>query len=163
MGKSQKNHIKTWWLVIALIVVLAGGVVFVGAVSGWFDSGKVVLDSEYYNNDAKYLELDAEEYKELIKTKKSFVVMVDQTGCDAANTMREYMTEYMSKYGIQVYKMMFEDLKQTTLYGDVRYYPSVVVISKGRVVGYLRADSDEDADKYNEYEALKQWLNGYLW
>ena len=45
MGKRPKKQIKTGWLVAALLVVIAGGVIFMGAVSGWFGSKKVTLDA----------------------------------------------------------------------------------------------------------------------
>ena len=162
MGKRPKKQIKTGWLVAALLAVIAGGVIFMGAVSGWFGSKKVTLDAEYYADGAEYMELSADEYEGLVTNKKSFVVMVDQNGCTTADTMREYVTRYMTETGIKVYRMMFEDLKDTTLHDVVKYYPSVVIVDKGRAVGYLRADSNEDAGAYNSYDEFKKWMEKYL-
>ena len=149
-------------LVIALVVVLMGGVLFVGAVSGWFDDPKVKLDAEYYADGAEFMELSAGEYEGLAEAKKSFVVFVDQGGCNTADRLREYVTRYMTETGILVYRMMFEEIKETSLYEQVKYYPSVAVVSKDRVVAWLRADSDEDAKMYNDYDTFKAWMEKYI-
>lgn len=149
-------------LIIALVVVLIGGVVFVGAVSGWFDDPKITLDSEYYGEGAEFMELTAGEYEGLVEAKKSFLVFVDQGGCTTADRLREYVTQYMTETGILVYRMMFAEVKESSLHSEVKYYPSVAVISKGKVVGYLRADADEDAEAYNNFDAFKEWISKYL-
>ena len=162
MSEDKNRNGGVLALVVALVVVLIGGVLFVGAVSGWFDDPKVVLDAEYYSDDVNYMELEKEGYENLTEAKKSFIVFVDQVGCTTADRLREYMMQYMKEKGILVYKMMFSDMKETSLHEEIKYYPSVAIIDKGVVKAYLRADSDEDAEKYNNYDVLKEWLNLYL-
>ena len=147
---------------MALIVVVLGSILFVGAASGWFDNHKVKLDAEYYADGAEFMELTAGEYEGLIEARKSFVVMVDQSGCTTADRLREYVTQYMAETGILVYKMMFEEVKESSLHEQIKYYPSVAVVSRGKVVAYLRADVDEDAEAYNNYDAFKEWMGKYL-
>ena len=159
---AKKKNRKILPLVMALIVVMLGSILFVGAASGWFDSHKVKLDAEYYADGAEFMELTAGEYEGLIEAKKSFVVMVDQSGCIAADRLREYVTRYMTETGILVYKMMFAEVKESSLHEKVKYYPSVAVIDKGVVRAYLRADSDEDAEVYNNYNAFREWMEKYL-
>jgi hypothetical protein len=159
---AKKKNRKILPLVMVLIVVVLGSILFVGAASGWFDNHKVKLDAEYYADGAEYMELTVGEYEDLIEAKKSFVVMVDQSGCTTADRLREYMTRYMTETGILTYRMMFADVKEASLHEKVKYYPSVAVVSKGKVVAYLRADEDEDADKYNDYDAFKAWIGKYL-
>lgn len=149
-------------LVIALVVVLIGGVIFVGAVSGWFDDPKITLDSEYYDEGAKFMEITAGEYEGLVGAEKSFLVFVDQGGCTTADRLREYVTRYMTETGVLVYRMMFAEVKESSLHNEVKYYPSMAVIFKGAVKGYLRADADEDAEAYNSYDAFKEWMGKYL-
>ena len=159
---DKNKHGGVLGLIVALVVVLIGGVVFVGAVSGWFDDPKITLDSEYYGEGAEFMELTAGEYEGLVGAKKSFLVFVDQGGCTTADRLREYVTQYMTETGILVYRMMFAEVKESSLHSEVKYYPSVAVISKGKVVGYLRADADEDAEAYNSYDAFKEWISKYL-
>lgn len=139
-----------------------GRSVVCGAVSGWFDDPKVKLDAEYYADGAEFMKLSAGEYEGLVESKKSFVVFVDQGGCTTADRLREYVTRYMTETGILVYRMMFEEIKETSLHEQVKYYPSVAIVSKGRVVAWLRADSDEDAKMYNDYDTFKAWMEKYI-
>ena len=165
MSAEKKKQGGVLGLIVALVVVLFGGVLFVGAVSGWFDNEKVVLDEEYTCKDScdgEYMELDAASYEELIKAKKSFIVFVDQGGCTTADKLREYVVDWARETGVRVYRMMFDQTKESSLHDNVKYYPSVAVISKGKVAGYLRADSDDDAAAYNNYDDFKVWIGHYL-
>lgn len=163
--KQKLSGLKAWQLIVLLVVVVGGTVLFVGAASGWFGSSKVVLDAEYYCGDScdgEMMELTGAEYEELIREGGSFVVFVDQSGCTTADRIREYMTDYALETGVRVYRMMFSEARDTSLHDHVKYYPSVVIVSRGRVVGCLRADSDEDADIYNDYDVFKEWMGRYL-
>lgn len=162
MGAEKKKQMGVLGLVIALVVVLMGSLVFVGASAGWFDDPKIVLSEEYYTDEPELRELTADEYKRLIEDKKSFVVFVDQPSCTTADRVRGFMRDYIGEKGIVAYRMMFEDAKKTSLHDYVRYYPSVVFIYNGMVRGYLRADSDEDAAMYNDYGAFLDWAGRYL-
>ena len=160
MKKKQQKNIA--WLVGLLILTVGGGILFVGAASGWFDDGRAKLDAEYYDEGAELVKLSAGEYEELAEAGKSFVVFVDQNGCTTADRLRGYIKQYMAEKGILVYQMMFGEVKKATLHEQVKYYPSVAIVSRGRVVAYLKADSDEDADIYNDYEAFRGWMGKYL-
>ena len=162
MSAEKKKQGGVLGLIVALIVVLLGGVLFMGATSGWFDNPKVVLDSEYYGGNAEFIDLSASEYEGLIEAKKSFAIFVDQSGCTTADKLRGYVQDYMKETGTVFYKMMFEQAKESSLHEYVKYYPSVVVVNKGKVAGYLRADSDEDAAAYNNYDDFKVWIGKYL-
>ena len=48
MAEERYKNGAVLGLVVALVVILIGGVLFVGAVSGWFDDPKITLDREYY-------------------------------------------------------------------------------------------------------------------
>ena len=164
MGKKRKPGVLG--LAIALVAVVFGGVLFIGAMSGWFSGDGVVLDEEYYCTEScekeDFMVLTISEYEELIKEKKSFLVFIDQGGCTTADRLREYVSNYASEYGLRVHRMMFSEVKESSLHDQVKYYPSVAMISKGKVVAWLRADSDEDAEVYNNYEVFRDWVGQYL-
>ena len=163
MGKEKKQQAKILGLIIGLVAVLIGGLLFMGAVSGWFDDEKIVLDKEYYSEDnVDFLELGADKYEDLVKNKKSFIVFVDQNGCTTADRLREYITQYAKDNNIAVYRMMFSESKDSSLNEYVKYYPSVAFVDKGLPCWYLRADSDEDADIYNNYDSFRNWMNQHL-
>ena len=68
----------------------------------------------------------------------------------------------MTETGILTYRMMFAEVKESSLHEQVKYYPSVAIVSRGKVMAYLRADSDEDVEIYNNYDAFKEWMGKYL-
>ena len=158
-----------WALVVALVVIIGGTTMFVGATAGWF-SQSVTLDPEYLagdtslaNSDGEFLELlTPERYNELTSQKKSFVVFIDQVNCTNANRMRGFVTDYEKETGIKAYRMMFSEMKQTALYEKVKYYPSVAIIEDGTPVAWLEADSDQDGPAYNDYMAFQAWMNEIL-
>lgn len=164
--KNKKQRGQIAGLIIALILVLIGGVVFMGAVSGWFSGPKVVIDSEYYcegeNCAENFVDLTIEEFNNLANVKKSFVIFVDKDGCTTADRMRGFITDVMNKKGIKIFRMDWEDMKETSVHELVKYYPSVVIISKGKVFKFLRADSDEDVGAYENGEDFKKWLEQYI-
>lgn len=165
MGKDKKKQLGVLGLIVALVIVLIGGLIFMGAVAGWFDDPKVVIDGEYVcdnESGCDYMELTAGEYDELVKTQKSFVVFVDQDGCTTADRLRGYVSDWATSRGMKVYRMMFAEVKESSLHDQVKYYPSVVVVDKGVVRAWLRADSDEDAEMYNNYDAFNEWMGRYL-
>ena len=163
---QKTSNFKTWQLVLGLLIVVVGGILFVVAVSGGFDGdSRAVLDAEYRCDGecgGGFMDLSPDEYERLVAEKKSFVVFVDQGGCKTADNLRGFVSDYADARGFKVYRMMFEDVKKTSLYDFVKYYPSVAVVSRGKVIGNLRADSDEDADAYNKYEAFEGWADKYL-
>lgn len=161
---KKVSSLKVWQLVLGLILVVGGTTTFVVLVSGAFQNTGFVIDAEYRCEgkcDGEYMELDSSSYDKLVAEKKSFVVFVDQGGCTTADKLREYVRKYAVSHGVKVYKMMFEEMKKTSLHDEIKYYPSVAVISRGKVVGYLRADADEDADAYNSYEAFEKWIEKF--
>ena len=157
--------LKIWQLVLGLILIVGGTTVFIVLVSKVWGGSSVVVDAEYLcgeSCDGEYMELSVDEYEKLVGDKKSFVVFVDQGGCTTADRLEGFMKDYASSHGFKVYRIMFEDMKKTSLHDSVKYYPSVAVISRGKVVGYLRADADEDSDAYNKYDAFEKWMGKYL-
>ena len=163
---KKKQGKKIWALVLALIAVVCGSVLFVGAVSGWFNGASVAeIDSEYYCDNKCHLELkdiSVDEYNQMTSDNKSFVVVIDQGGCTTADRIKEYAISYSNKRRFQIFKIMYSGIKDTNLSEKVKYYPSVAVISKGKVVVALRADSDEDSPMYNNYEDFEKWLNRFV-
>lgn len=104
------------------------------------------------------VKISAETYDKMVKEGQSFLVFVDQVGCSTAEHLAGYIKDYSKKTGVSMYKIMFEDVKKTSLHDFVKYYPSVAVIKDGEVTAWLKADAEEDADEYNNYEAFSNWL-----
>ena len=163
--KITKKKTKIWILIVILVVVILGGVLFVGAVAGWFSDSKFSLSAEYYCDGEcapELMELTAEDYEGLLEAGKSFILFIDQDGCQTADKLRGFVLDYMDSENLRAYRMSFSDMRETSLYPTIKYYPSVAFISDGKVVGFLRADSNEDAEAYNSEDAFYTWMNRYL-
>ena len=162
MGKEKKLQLRVLVVIVGIVVALLGGILIAGVMNGWFDDSAVILDPEYRMGGGEIKELSVGEYEELTSVRKTFIVFIDQDGCTTADRMREFVTEYAEAHGLVIYRMMFSEMKETAMHEVVKYYPSVVIVSRGEVVGYLRADSDEDAEIYNDYEAFEDWMGQWL-
>ena len=153
-------------LFLGLVAVVGGAILFVGAVSGWFGDSmapKTTLSPEYLAEGTPVLmDLSPEEYENLISEQKSFVVFVDQAGCKTAVNLKGFLESYMKEHHFSAYRLMFSELKGTSLHNYVKYYPSIAIIDRGKVRTYLRADVDEDAEEYNSKAALAEWLDENL-
>lgn len=162
MSAEKKKQMGVLGLIICLMITLIGSLLFVGAVSGWFDEPKVNIDAEYRTDVPELKDISREEYQALIDEKKSFVVFVDQNECTTADRLRGYMNDYMKEHGVMAFRIMFSEAKESSLHDFVKYYPSVAIVDKGVVKFFLRADSDEDVEPYNDYGAFRGWMDGHL-
>ena len=162
MGAEKKKQLGVLGVVIAIVVFLIVGVLVVAVSSGWFGDSKVVLDTEYDGEFQDFMPLSISEYDDLIKEGKSFVVFVDQEGCTTADRLRGYVIDYAKEKGLKVYRIIFSEVRESSMHEFVKFYPSVVLISRGKPVAWLRADADEDADAYNDYDSFRGWIGRYL-
>ena len=82
--------------------------------------------------------------------------------CTMSSSFEEILDKYMKERTISVYKMSFTDMKKTELKNTIRFYPSFIIFKDGEVVDFLDADSDEDTNKYKEFDAFKEWFESYV-
>ncbi len=162
MGKEKKGEKRRAILVAIVLAALVLAAVAFGVRDGWLGGAKVVLSEGYYGEFTDYQDLSVEKYEELVGKGDSFVLFVDQGGCETAERLRGFVKDWASEKDVKVQRIMFSEMKKTSLHELVKYYPSVVVVEKGKVRAFLRADSDEDADIYNDYEKFKGWIEKYI-
>lgn len=162
MVRKEDGEKRVTILAVVVGIVLIFAAVALEVRGGWFSGEKVVLNEEYYGRFTDYNNLSVEEYEKLINNKKSFVVLVDQNGCNTADKLREFVKDWAEEVGIKVQKIMFSEMKEGSMHELVKYYPSVVIVEDGKVKAFLRADNDEDADEYNDYQAFKSWIEKYI-
>ncbi len=161
-----KKSRKVWWLVAGLVVVVAGNVLLVGALSGWFGGSKVEITKDCGCETGNKcvcallnVPLSKEKYEEKASSEKAFVVLVDQSGCKTAEKLKEFADTYASEHQFNIFVMKFSDVKESSLGESVKYYPSVAIVSQGKPVAWLRADSDDDAPAYNNYDDFERWMD----
>ena len=107
------------------------------------------------------IDLSAVEFEKMSAEGRSFLVFVDQTGCATAENLKVFLRDFLKSRGLFGYRMMFSKVKETSLGEVVKYYPSVAIIKNGEIVAHLRADEEEDADKYNNYDAFLNFMNNF--
>ena len=110
---------------------------------------------------AEVVDIGASEFEKIVADKQSALIFVDQDGCVTAQRMRGFIDEISAEEELKFYKMMWENVKDTSLKENVSYYPSLVIVKDGEVVRALRANSDEDGPIYNGKKLLREWISKY--
>jgi len=173
MAKENRLTNKKLILVaiITLVFIAVFGFVFYKILGG---SGKkievedrIVLDAEYKNTNGAQIEIakEVEEdkvvpfFEELVASKKSFVIYVSLPICNGdAAKFKEYVLDFQRKNHLSFYYLTSDYIKETSLYRTVKYYPSVITYKDGKIINYLKYDSDEDLDFYKSYEGFERWF-----
>lgn len=165
--KSNKKLIIV--AIVTLVALAVLGFVLFAVLGG---TGKkvevettIVLDAEYKNTDGKMIELAKETedparfLDELAAEKKNFVVYVSLPICtgDAAQ-FKQYVLDFQHKENLSFVYLTSDYIKDSFIYETVKYYPSVIVIKEGKIVNYLRYDSDEDMEYYKSYDGFAKWF-----
>ncbi len=128
---------------------------------------KIVLADEYKNTDGKQIEIAKQveddkvvEYFEKLKDeKKDFVLYVSLPVCNGdAAKFKEYVLNFQHKNNISFYYLTSDYIKKTSVYETVKYYPSVIIFKDGKIVNYLKYDSDEDVEYYKSYNGFEKWI-----
>ncbi len=157
MNKKLSKNRK--FVVVLGAVFLAVGIV--GLIITALLNQKFSLDSDQLGS-TEYVDLTGEEYEKLLENKKSFLVFVDQSGCITAEGLRKNLEEIQSEKNFKVYHIMFSDARETSMHEYVKFYPSIVIVGKGEVKSWLKADADEDIERYKTKADLENWLNEYI-
>lgn len=149
-----------------LILIISGAALLIigliGLLVTFLTRGqKFPLDSDQFGS-AEFIDISGEDYEKLLSDKKSFLVFVDQDGCITARGLEERLGQISKEKNLKIYHIMFSDARNTSMHENVKHYPSVVIIDKGKMAAWLKADADEDKERYNSLESLEQWLNNYI-
>ena len=151
----------------AALTMLVGSFIFVGAAAGWFSgpsaplpiAKKATLSEEYINNSG-IKEITKDEYQKLIEEKKSFVVRAHLPDCQAK--ILQFTKDYAEEQNIIINDINWAELRDIVKQSGIKYAPTVIIVSEGRIISSLRSDSDADTAKYNDYNEFKNWLNSLI-
>ena len=149
-----------------LTLIICGAVLLIVGLAGLIitfltQNQKFPLDPDQFGS-SEFIDITGEEYEKLVSDKKSFLVFVDQEGCITARGLEERLGQISREKNLKIYHIMFSDARNTSMHENVKHYPSVVIIDKGKMAAWLKADADEDKERYNSLESLNQWLNNYI-
>ncbi len=119
------------------------------------------LNDEYYGNSS-LIEIDNAKLKTLEENKTSFVVFVYLPYCNTSYDFNNNILEFLDTYKMGFYKVLFSNIKDTSIASYVKYCPSVVIYHNGKIVAYLDAGSDKDTTYYESAESFKKWFAKYV-
>lgn len=126
------------------------------------DKNKTFSLNQKYYETSEFSELSTKKFAKLIKNKESFALFIYQPLCTNSYEFNKLLTSFAEKYQISFYKMAFSDMKETKMANDIKYYPSLVIFKKGKIVDFLDADSDDDKENYKNIEDFEKWFSSYV-
>ena len=103
--------------------------------------------------------------EQLLDTDETFIITFDEghkCGAMPDTDPRGYMFDIADKYQIYFYDIGMDVYKKSRLYKTVKYAPGVIIYSKGKILAYTDAESDEDSKLYESEKAFKEWLTKYI-
>lgn len=128
---------------------------------------KISLSAEYKNTDGSQIEIaklvDEDKvvnyFENIIKDKKDFILYVSLPICsgDAAK-FKEFVLDFERKNHVSFYYLTSDYVKDTSVYETVKFFPSVIIYKDGKIVNFLKYDSDEDKEFYKSYEGFEKWI-----
>ena len=153
-----------------LVVILAALVIILTCCTIFFNKKekeneeeeieKFYLSEKYYNQ-GEFVTIDSEGLKEL--NKDNLIIYTYNNYCIFTTPCDEIFKVVMDKYKIDIVSVPFSELKKTDYYETVKLAPSIIIIKDGKIVTYLKADSDEDFKRYQDSEEFEKWLDKYIY
>lgn len=120
---------------------------------------KISLDKKYYNT-GEFINVNSEEVSKL--DSENYILYSYNNYCAFSVPCEDIFKEFMNKYKIDFLSIKFEEFKKTKYYKKIKYAPSIIIISKGKIIAYLDPNSNDDSDKYQDVTKLEEWIKGYV-
>ena len=111
-------------------------------------------------DNIKYLKLIIEKVRWL--DNENYILYTYNNYCAFSIPCEDVFKEFMNKYKIDLLSISFEEFKNTKYYKKIKYAPSIIIISKGKILAYLDPNSDDDLDKYQDANKLEEWIKEYI-
>lgn len=137
-------------LLLSLLVILS-------ACS--FNSSKIELSKKFYDS-SDFITLTSDEVNN--NKSETYLIFTYNNYCNLEIPCDQIFEEFMINKNISMYKIPFEEFKNTYLYDKVKFAPSVIIVDNGEVIDYLKADSDEDLNKYQDVNEFTLWVEKYI-
>lgn len=125
------------------------------------ENNKFHLNDEYYN-DGKLVDIDNKELTNMLKSNDSFILFTYNPYCNFKVSCENVVENFSKNNNITIFKIPFEEFKNTKLYNTIKYAPSIILINNGKIENYLDPNKDEDSIKYQEEKALKDYIEMYI-
>lgn len=122
----------------------------------------IKLEPKYYK-EAALLTIDKDELLKLEKSKESFIVYTSTEGiCACSIPFDPIIEKFIKKHDLTFYFFEFRNKKGTTIDKYITHSPSVIIYKDGKVVEYLKYDSDDHIKYYESLEGFETWFKSYV-
>lgn len=119
------------------------------------------LKEDFYKEN-KLITKTSDEINNLKKDNNTYLVYTYNNYCTMKIPCEEIFKSIMEKNNFSMYSIPFKDFKNTFLYDTVKFAPSVIIVSNGKIIDYLDASKDDDLEKYQNDKEFEKWLKKYL-
>ncbi len=169
--KSKKPFIIIGVVVFTTLVLglVATKVIIDGLKQGEDFVGKVAIEAEYKNTDGAMIEVEKEsddpvKYTEdLIKSNKEFVMLISTPACSEETArFRDFVKKYQKDHKISFYYLTSDYAQESSINDTIKYFPTVAIFKDGKIVKFLRFDSDDDMKYYKSYDGFAKWFEKYV-
>lgn len=123
------------------------------------NTNKIYLSDKYYNN-GDFINITSNELEKL--DNDTYILYIYNNYCSFTVPCEDIFKEYMEKYNIDFISMKYEEFKKTTYHNKIKYAPSIIIISKGKIIDYLDPEKDSDINKYQDITEFTSWLNKHI-
>lgn len=148
--KRQKKYLFLIALVLVAMVTLSGFFIF-----ALKNTGKIRLDAEYYGTSGETA-IDKDEYEQMLSQQKSFIVASAASAC--SSDILDFIDDFSENEKIAYFYLNWSNFRDSSTGEEIKYPPTVFIVSKGKIRAYLDSDADKDVEKYNNYEEFAAWM-----
>ncbi len=125
---------------------------------GCTNNKKFYLTEKYYNN-GDFINVTSNE----IPYNESYILYTYNNFCVLPVHCETIFKKVMENNKIDMLSIPFDDFKKTSLYKEVKYAPSIIIVNNGDIVSYFDANSDNDLEKYQNIAKFEEGLKEYVY
>ena len=145
-------------IIISIIILCTIGLL----INKNHSNKKVYLTKKYYENkEQAFLQVDEQEIKKL--KDETFILYTFNSFCKFPIPCDSIFEQFMKDNNITIVSIPYDKYKLTDYIKKVKYAPSILIINKNKVIAYLDADKDEDANKYQDIKEFTNWVKEYIY
>lgn len=154
----MKLNKKILWIIpLLLLISIIIGIIVIRNMP----EKKFYLEDKYYGG-SDFIEIKTSDLEKLIDDKESFALFVYQAACVTSANFEQILKDFSNSNNIEIYKIAFSDIKDTSLSKYIKYYPSFAIFNKGNIASYLDANSDNDLKYYESKDEFQKWFTSFV-
>lgn len=119
------------------------------------------LEDKYYE-ESGMMQINTTGFDDLIKNKESFAIFIYEPSCVTSSDFNNVLTEFTEKYNINIYKLSFQEMKNTDLSKYITFCPSFAIYKQGKLIDYLDAEDNNDTEKFKSLDSFSNWFFSYV-